>query len=158
MAPHLLGCGPMRALDVPESAASPAWAAEAPASADPVLVVDDDAVCCELMATALERDGHRVEWTSDPMQAVRLVRVRRYAVVVSDVNMPDVSGVALAAEAKLAYPGIRTLLVTGVADPRVRAQAAAIGSELLSKPIRVEELCAAVRTLLGRRAALESAT
>jgi DNA-binding NtrC family response regulator len=122
------------------------------APADPVLVVDDDAVCCELMATALERDGHRVEWTTDPLHAVRLVRARRYALIVSDMNMPRLSGTALAAEAARSRPGLRTLLVTGFGDARVRAEADALGTVLLAKPVRVEVLAEAVRQLVKQHA------
>ena len=113
-----------------------------------MLVVDDDAVCCEFMATALERDGHRVEWTIDPAHAVTLLRARPYALVVSDVGMPRMSGTALAAEAARCRPGLRTLLVTGLADARVRAEAEALGAVLLAKPVRVEVLVSTVRELL----------
>jgi DNA-binding NtrC family response regulator len=143
---------------------APAWRQETRAAdrarrtpVDPVLVVDDDAICCELMAMALERDGHRVEWTTDPVHALALVRGRRYALLVSDVNMPRMSGTALAGEVARCRPGLRTLLVTGVADARVRAEAEALGTVLLAKPVRVEVLCSAVRELVrghaDRRAA-----
>jgi DNA-binding NtrC family response regulator len=122
------------------------------ASANPVLVVDDDVVCCELMATALERDGHRVEWTTDPAHALRLVRARRYALLVSDVNMPRLSGTALAAEAARSRPGLRTVLVTGSTDPRLRAEAEALGTVLLVKPVRMEVLSEAVRELVTEQA------
>jgi DNA-binding NtrC family response regulator len=120
---------------------------------DPVLVVDDDAVCCELMAMALERDGHRVEWTIDPAHAVTLLRARPYALVVSDVGMPRMSGTALAAEAARCRPGLRTVLVTGLPDARVRAEAEAVGAVLLAKPVRVEVLASTVRELLMKERA-----
>ena len=115
---------------------------------DPVLVVDDDAVCAEMMAMALERDGHRVEWTTDPVHALALVRARRWAAIVSDVNMPGMTGTALAAEAVRSRPGLRTLLVTAVTDPRIRAEAEASGSPILVKPVRIDTLVAAVRDLV----------
>jgi DNA-binding NtrC family response regulator len=125
---------------------------------DVILVVDDDPMCCRLMAAALELDGHRVEWTTDPVNALGLVRANGYALVVSDVNMPRMLGTTLAAQVGRVQPGLRTILVSAFADPQARAEAKALGTRLLSKPLRVDALTAAVREVLregfAERAAL----
>jgi len=123
-----------------------------------ILVVDDDAMCCRLMAAALELDGHRVEWTTDPVHALGLVQANSYALVVCDVNMPRMVGTTLAAQVGRVQPGLRTILVSAFADRKVRAEAKALGTMLLSKPLRVDALAAAVREVLregfSERAAL----
>lgn len=133
------------------------WAPETPSRTgrqlDPILVVDDDPTCCRMMASALEEEGYGVESTTNPTEALELVRARRYALVVSDVNMPGMPGTVLAAEAVKLQPGLHTLLVTALADRRLRAEAEALGALLLIKPVRLEVLSAAVREVLGGRAA-----
>jgi len=118
-------------------------------AARPILVVDDDQVSCRLMAAVLERAGYQVEWTTDPAFAVDRVRDCGYALVVADVQMPQMSGTTLAERVASLRPGMPTLLVSAFADRRARAEARAIGVELLTKPIRVEALLAAVRTLVS---------
>jgi DNA-binding NtrC family response regulator len=100
------------------------------------------------MASALELDGHRVDWTTAPAHALELVREKRYAVMVSDMNMPSMLGTALAAEVAKLCPGVRMILVSAFADAQVRAAAHALGATLLAKPFRVDVLTAAVREVL----------
>ena len=120
---------------------------------DPILVVDDDPIWCRLMALTLEQEGYGVESTTDPTEALELVRARPYALIVSDVSMPGISGTILVAEAVTLQPGLPTLLVTALADRRLRAEAEALGSLLLIKPVRLEVLSAAVREVLCGAAA-----
>src|ERR1043166_6885383 len=99
-----------------------------------ILVVDDDPMCCRLMAAALECDGHRVDWTTLPAQALELVRENHYAVLVSAGNMPSMLGTALAAEVGRLCPTVRMILVSAFADGQVHAAARALGATLLAKP------------------------
>ena len=128
------------------------WARETPSRTgrqlDPILVVDDDLICCRMKASALEQEGYSVEVTADPTEALELLHARPHALVVSDVSMPGMSGTTLAAEAARLQPGLQTLLVSALSDRQLRADAEALGSLLLTKPVRLEVLSAAVRTLL----------
>lgn len=115
---------------------------------DPILVVDDDPVWCRLMALALEQEGYGVESTTDPREALELVRARPYALIVSDVSMPGMRGTMLVAEALKLQPGMHTLLVSALSDRQLCSEAEALGSRLLTKPVRLEVLSAAVRKLV----------
>jgi DNA-binding response OmpR family regulator len=114
----------------------------------PILVVDDDAVCCHLLVDVLEHAGHRVEWTTSAAIAVERLSTRRYALVISDVNMPHMLGTELAAEIAKREPRLPILLVSAFADRSIQAEARALNAMLLAKPIRTEALLAAVRALL----------
>jgi len=115
--------------------------------AELILVVDDDPLCCRMTAAALERAGYRAEWTTAPAMAVELVRRRPYTLVVSDVNMPCMLGTTLAAEISKIRPGLRTLLMTALADRHIVRQARTLGLRLLTKPVAIETLIAAVKEL-----------
>jgi DNA-binding response OmpR family regulator len=116
---------------------------------DPILIIDDDPECCRVAVDLLERAGYRVEWTVDPRFALPRIRERRYAAVVSDVEMPSMRGTDLATEAARVRPPVPTLLVSARTDEDTRASAQALGVGLLRKPFRGETLVRAVRALTG---------
>jgi two-component system cell cycle sensor histidine kinase/response regulator CckA len=66
-------------------------------------------------------------------------------VVISDVMMPGMDGHALAAAAKKHRPGLKVLLISGLAEPH--GSPAALSAPLLSKPFRKHELGAALARL-----------
>jgi DNA-binding NtrC family response regulator len=115
-----------------------------------ILVVGADPLCCRLMAAALELEGHRVEWTADPVHALTLVQARRYALLVSDVNVPAMLGTALAAKVGRVRLGLPTLLVSALADGHPRGPARPFGFSVLPAPVRVDALAAVAREVVGR--------
>jgi chemosensory pili system protein ChpA (sensor histidine kinase/response regulator) len=114
----------------------------------PVLVVDDDVALCLIIASALEDMGHRAEWLTDPVVALARVREGRYALVISDVNMPRMQGTELATEIAGARPGLPVILISGLASVSLCRYAVENGRMLPAKPFRREALLAAVSGLL----------
>ena len=113
-----------------------------------VLVVDDEAVVRAYVARALTVAGMDVAVAADGREALRLVaedRVRP-AVVVTDIEMPAMTGVELAARLLAIRPSIRIVMMTGDSE---RAEAArrhpAIVDEVILKPMRIETVVDAVR-------------
>jgi DNA-binding NtrC family response regulator len=115
--------------------------------AELILVVDDDPLCCRMTAAALERSGYRAEWTTVPTMALELVHRRPYTLVVSDVRMPSMLGTTLAAQIMKIRPDLRTLLMTALPDRQVIREARTLGMRLLTKPVAIETLIAAVDDL-----------
>jgi len=108
-------------------------------------------MCCRLIATALELEGFGVKWTTDPLDALELLRTGRYAVLVSDVNMPHMLGTSLAAQVRKMHPSVPILLVTAFGDRQICAEAQALGAALVAKPVQMDVLAATVRELLQER-------
>lgn len=113
-----------------------------------VLVVDDEAVIRAYVARALTVAGMEVAVAADGREALRLVaedRVRP-SVVVTDIEMPAMTGVELAARLLAIRPTIRIVMMTGDAE---RADAArrhpAIVDQVILKPMRLETIVEAVR-------------
>lgn len=113
-----------------------------------VLVVDDEPMIRAYVARALTVAGMEVAVAADGREALALVaedRVRP-AVVVTDIEMPSMSGVELAARLLAIRPSIRIVMMTG--DPE-RAEAArrhpAIVDQVIDKPMRLETIVEAVR-------------
>ena len=124
----------------------------------PILIVDDDDLCCRMTAAVLERAGYSAQWTTSPIGALEMVQRHPYALVVSDVNMPCLNGVALAAELARTHPDLGVVLVTAFPDRRLATEAEALGVRLLIKPIPVEVLIATVDELTAEPVVARTAT
>ncbi|MEO5939770.1 MAG: response regulator [Candidatus Limnocylindrales bacterium] len=118
-----------------------------------VLVVDDEPVVRAFVARALTLAGMEVAVAASGREALRLVaedRVRP-AVLVTDIEMPLMTGVELAARLLALRPALRIVMMTG--DPE-RAAAArghpSIVDRVLMKPMRAAELVEAVRPAAER--------
>ena len=79
----------------------------------PVCVLDDDAELLETIVETLAQLGFPAAGTTDPNQALELVRARRCAVVLADVKMPAMDGLAFLEQAQALDPGIEVVLMTG---------------------------------------------
>jgi two-component system, NtrC family, response regulator PilR len=79
-----------------------------------VLVVDDERSICELLEITFRKDGHRVELASSGEQAKRRLETQLFDIIVSDINMNDMSGVDLLQFAREVSPETVFILITGV--------------------------------------------
>ncbi|HEY3164642.1 MAG TPA: response regulator [Candidatus Limnocylindrales bacterium] len=112
-----------------------------------VLVVDDEPVIRAFVERALVQAGLKAVAAADGREALRLVvedRVRP-TVLVTDIEMPEMTGIELAARLLAMRPALRVVMMTG--DP-VRAAAArghpSIVDAVLMKPMQITELVEAV--------------
>ena len=120
-----------------------------------ILVVDDSFATREVLADALEVQGYEVQTATDGRQAWDLVRQNptAYDVVLSDVTMPRMDGLALLARIRREAPRIPVILMTGHPDPAIPVQAQRLGAvAVLLKPWGLEQLYQTLRRALSERA------
>src|SRR3989442_12938045 len=79
-----------------------------------ILIVDDERSICELLEITFRKDGHRVEIATSGELGRRSLESKLFDIVISDIRMPDMSGVDLLAYAKEVAPSTVFLLITGV--------------------------------------------
>lgn len=116
-----------------------------------VLVIDDEPEAARLVVEILQEAGYLALSANDAEEALRLVGLVRFDVVVSDVLMPGVDGLELLARIKRQDPGLQALLVSGHADATIASEAWRRGARgLLSKPFRHNQLLDAVREAVRR--------
>jgi two-component system, cell cycle response regulator CpdR len=88
-----------------------------------ILIADDEEAMRSLIARALRQDGHEVLTASDGAHALDLLREQgAFELLLTDIRMPVMDGIALAHAAARAHPAVTILLMTGYADQRERAQ------------------------------------
>jgi two-component system response regulator AtoC len=122
-----------------------------------VLIAEDDALVRATMNEALEAASHVVHSVPDGKEAMNRIAQARYDVIISDVCMPKVDGVSLAAYVKKTLPGTGVILVTahGTVQDAVDALKAGV-DDYLTKPFDMAELVIRVERL-GERLRLHSA-
>ncbi len=117
-----------------------------------ILVAEDDGAVRALVRRALELDGHAVTTAEDGGEALEVIRREngRFDLLLSDIRMPVMDGIALALAAARDFPGLRILLMTGYAEQRERAHGLeAIVRDVVQKPFTLAEIRRAVAEALA---------
>lgn len=120
-----------------------------------ILLADDEEPVRALIARALAEDGHEVIATADGVEALdRLAKDGgRFDLLLTDVKMPAMDGIALALAAARDHPNVVILLMTGYADQRERAHGLdALIHDVIAKPFSNQEIRAAVKEALASTA------
>lgn len=120
-----------------------------------ILLAEDDVAVCDFVRRALEMDGHDVVPVHDGGEALErlLSPVEEFDLLLSDIRMPVMDGVALALQAARDKPGLPVLLMTGYAEHRDRAY----GLEnlirgIVQKPFTLAQIRERVNAVLGKAA------
>ncbi len=117
-----------------------------------ILLVDDEEPIRGFLKRGLEIDGHEVTTAVDGGDGLDRLAERGggFDVVLTDIRMPIMDGIALALAAKRDFPDVTILLMTGFADQRERAKNLdAIVADVLTKPFSLSDLRATVRRVLS---------
>ena len=118
-----------------------------------VLVVDDHAHAREVISRLLEAEGYRVAIAASGAEAIeQLERDDDIGAIVTDVSMPDMTGVELAYYVRDHYPTLPIAIVSGDIGELERSVIARAGVPFLKKPVRAEALYAAIREAIGEKA------
>jgi len=117
-----------------------------------ILIAEDEEALCALCARALTLDGHEVKTASDGSEALDLLNREqgRFDLLLTDVRMPIMDGIALALASARDYPDLTILLMTGYADQRERAYGLeALIHDVIAKPFTLTLLRDAVKEALA---------
>ena len=117
-----------------------------------ILLADDDAATRDLVHRALATDGHAVTLTQDGAEALEKLQEApgAFDLLISDVQMPALDGIALAEQSLAAEPNLRVILMSGFADELGRADhLKGKLARVITKPVTLEQVRAAVRAALG---------
>jgi DNA-binding NtrC family response regulator len=118
-----------------------------------VLVVDDEPRLGKLVAEMLALDGHEVSRAATGREALELLAARELDVVVTDLRMPEVDGLAVlsAARARPVPPEVVLMTAHGTAESAVAAMKAG-AADYVTKPFPMDELRLRVQRLAAQRA------
>jgi DNA-binding response OmpR family regulator len=115
-----------------------------------ILVVDDEETIASSLAAILRLHGFAAKFCTDPLIALEMAKQEGFDLLISDVVMPDLSGIDLAIGVKEMQPTCRVLLFSGQAatvDLLATAREQGHDFNLISKPIHPTELLVRIKTL-----------
>jgi response regulator RpfG family c-di-GMP phosphodiesterase len=117
-----------------------------------ILIVDDEVMIREIMARKLASLGYRCECCANGQKALDLLATGGFDLVVADILMPEIGGIALLKEAIRVSPGIAVILVTSVIDIEVAVDALKEGAyDYITKPFSLEQVSISVSRALEKR-------
>ncbi|SLN35042.1 response regulator [Oceanibacterium hippocampi] len=114
-----------------------------------ILLAEDDDSMRLFLARELERAGHEVTAVADGVDALPMLGPGRFDVLVSDLVMPEVDGLALAQRATAADPLLKVIFITGFSGVALKASESMRGIPVLSKPFHLKTLVEAVGEALA---------
>jgi len=117
-----------------------------------ILVVDDEQIARDNLASILEREGYTITAARDGAEAVRLLEESEFDLVVTDLRMQRMDGLQLLAETKRLRPECEVILMTGYASVNTAVEAMRMGAyDYISKPFDIQEMQALVEKALEKR-------
>ena len=119
-----------------------------------VLIADDEEPMRLLVSRAIAMDGHDITTAQDGAEALEILtrEAGHFDLLLTDIKMPIMDGIALALAAARDFPNLTILLMTGFADQRERASGLdAIVHDVVTKPFAVADIRTAVADALAAR-------
>ena len=119
-----------------------------------VLIADDEESMRTLVARAIAMDGHEIVTAQDGAEALEILTRDggAFDLLLTDIQMPVMDGIALALSAARDFPDVIILLMTGFAHQRERASnLSAIAHDVITKPFSVADIRTAVADALASK-------
>lgn len=119
-----------------------------------ILIADDEDSMRQLVARAIAMDGHEIVTAQDGAEALEILTREdgAFDLLLTDIQMPVMDGIALALSAARDFPELTILLMTGFADQRERASNLnALVHDVVTKPFSVADIRTAVADALAAK-------
>ncbi len=117
-----------------------------------ILIIDDEQIVLIALSETLRREGYEVVAVPNPLEGLALLEDRSFGVIMTDQQMPQLSGLEFLAQAKRRQPDASRILITAVLSLTVAIDAINKGEiyRFIIKPWLREELLAAVKNAVQR--------
>ena len=116
-----------------------------------VLVVDDDPIVRETIASYLVKEMFAVEMASDAGKLFSIIKAKKFDVIILDINLPGKDGLTVTRQLRAAGSTVGIILVTSRDDTVDRILGIELGADdYVTKPFEGRELMARVKGLLRR--------
>jgi two-component system cell cycle response regulator CpdR len=117
-----------------------------------ILLAEDDEAVRTFVTRALTHRGHSVVAVSDGKAAIRALEAQTFDLMLTDIVMPGLDGLALAETAGRINPKMTVLMMTGFAAARDRVaqdSGNTMVADVITKPFSLKQICGAVDTALA---------
>jgi excisionase family DNA binding protein len=115
-----------------------------------ILVVDDEASIRDLLAKTLALAEYEVDTATDGRSALERLRLYSYDLLIADLKMPGIDGLAVIREARRLKADLPVIIITGYSTESAAIEAVNLGvAGYLTKPFRVPQVLAAAAKAIG---------
>ena len=117
-----------------------------------ILIVEDEAPMCELLTAFFSEKAYDVGTAQDGEHALARLEERDYALVITDIKLPGMSGLELLARIRVDWPEVAVVIMTAFSSISSAVEAMKLGAEdYIGKPFQLDELAITVEKALERR-------
>jgi DNA-binding NtrC family response regulator len=117
-----------------------------------ILIVEDRDALRRMLEEALGREGYEVSTAASAGGGIRLLRARPFDLVLTDLKLPDESGLEVLRASRGAQPQVPVVVLTGYGTVGSAVEAMKLGAyDFLEKPLELDELSRLVEQAIGRR-------
>jgi len=116
-----------------------------------ILIVDDEENARLGLTKLLSQEGYEVDSVADGCEALEYLRGKRVNLVISDINMPRMNGLAFLQEINRHHPSVHVIMITAHGEVESYLEAMSLGAyEYLHKPIKLDELKTVMQNIFKR--------
>lgn len=106
-----------------------------------ILVVDDEESIREFLEIMLKKEGYEITLAEDGQKAIDLLAKKSFDMIISDLQMPNVTGIELLKHVKDSYPDIVFMMITAFGTTETAVDAMKMGAyDYLTKPFKIDEV------------------
>lgn len=106
-----------------------------------ILVVDDEESIREFLEIMLKKEGYEVTLAEDGLKAKELVQKKSFDMIISDLQMPNMTGIELLKFIRQNYPEIIFMMITAFGTTETAVEAMKMGAyDYLTKPFKIDEV------------------
>jgi two-component system response regulator (stage 0 sporulation protein F) len=106
-----------------------------------ILVVDDEENARIALSKILTREGYEVASAGNGYEALNYLRDKEVELIITDINMPEMNGMAFLRELNRSHPASNVIMITAYGEVESYIEAMNLGAfEYINKPVKFEEL------------------
>ena len=106
-----------------------------------VLVVDDEESIREFLEIMLRKEGYEVTCAEDGQKALDIIKKKSFDLVISDLQMPNMTGIELLKNVKDQYPDMLFMMITAFGTTETAVEAMKLGAyDYITKPFKIDEV------------------
>ena len=118
-----------------------------------ILVIDDEPSLRDMLTILLQREGYRVNQTENGLGALRMLQEQDYDLVITDIQMPQMSGIELLRQLRADDNDVTVLMITAFSSTEEAVEAMKLGAyDYITKPFKNDEIRLVVKNALERKA------
>jgi DNA-binding NtrC family response regulator len=112
-----------------------------------VLVIDDEPSVADALKVILSDSGYQVVVAMSGREALENLGKRRFDLVITDVRLPDISGLDVLRHLRRSHPGVLAIIITAHHTPELAAESLSLGAvAVLPKPFSPSDLLTVIET------------